>query len=470
MDTYDWKLVLYSSSFTVQYYQLSLSLRRLFFTKWIMREQCSHFCERHEGVHPVNEVAEIMPSLVESRTPGLVIRSPMNDASCRIQPAQHSFAKALDTSKLSIREVGSSVDSQTLIPSTPPGRQRVGRRPRHLSALTYTTLWLFPMSGPPSSRVPIELWRHILHFAFFLEFDEADIQLWGTWKRRRLQHDIKGGYHALWDVRARLRMVNRCWNELVDKLPSTWVRIRASETPDLTLKTISSFLGNIPLPASVMPRLRRHTLQTLSLMCPAGSATYIFPEITRNAHTLTHLQALHVGLRGYCTEDASRCVISLIAAFAQDLLTLRVTVPMINVETPPNLRFPKLRRLRVDCNTESPYTNLGVPFWGLPSIQWLELPSFSHHSFPGAKPQWAPQLQTLVLRYIPPPHTEDLWSCFSTLKTIKVLGPVLYDSVLLGPDSSIRELVVRGPLKSLNDSLTVLETFIGVAGPSKRHH
>ena len=325
------------------------------------------------------------------------------------------------------------------------------------------------MSEPLGSRLPIELWQHILHLALSLEFDEADIPLSRTWRHRRLQYCIKSGYHALWDVHARLRIVNRYWNALVDNLPSTWVQIRTSETPALTLKTISSFLGNVPLPATVIPLLRRHTIQILSLKCTPGSATYIFPEIARNAHTLPYLQVLHVALRGYPTEDASRGIVALIAAFARHLVTLRVTAYMLNVETPPHLRLPKLRYLRVDCPTDNTYVNLGLPRWSLPSIQWFELPSFLilDHSFPpAAKPDWAADLQTLVLGWLPPPHTETLWSCFSTLRTIKVGYPIWHDSFFLGPNSSVRELVLRGSLIYLNASLPVLETFVGVAGRS----
>lgn len=324
------------------------------------------------------------------------------------------------------------------------------------------------MSEPLGGRVPTELWQHILHLALLLEFDEADIPLSRTWRRRRLQYRIKSGYHALWDVRARLRIVNRYWNALVDKLPSTWVQIRTSETPSLTFKTISSFVGNVPLPATVIPLLRRHTIQTLSLKCTPGPATYIFLEIARNAHTLPYLQALHVALRGYPSKDASDSMVALIAAFAQHLVTLRVTVFTLNVETPPRLWLPKLRYLQVDCETEKTYVNLGVPRWSLPSIRWLELPSFvRHHLFPAAaKPDWAADLQTLGLRWLPPPDTETLWSCFSALRTIRVGYPIWQDSFYLGPDSPVRELVLRGSLMRLNTFLPVFEKFVRVAGRS----
>lgn len=335
-------------------------------------------------------------------------------------------------------------------------RQHVGRR---LLPFVTTDRYclLSSMSESAINRVPIELWQLILHLLFFLDFDEAEIPSWGTWRRRKAQYDITAGYHFLCGERARLRLVNRCWNELVDQLPSTWVRLRTTEGPALSFKSISLFLSSIPLPARVMPLLRRHTIQTLSL-CEAGSATHIFPEVTKNAHALAHLQALHVSLRG-CSADNT--VIRLVAAFAQNLVTLRLTVPILTIKSPPDLQLPKLRRLRVDCDAELSYVNLGVPRWSLPSIQWLEIPSLS---FPGVEPKWAPQIQTLVLRSASLLHTDGLWSRFSTLRTIKVqLGSTLSNSLLPGPDSSARELVVCGQLCSLNASLPVLQAFVEAA-------
>ena len=325
-----------------------------------------------------------------------------------------------------------------------------------------------PMSESASKRVPIELWQQILHMVLFLDFDKADIPLRGTWRRRRAQYDITAGYHVLCDERVRLRFVNRCWNELVVQLPSTWVRLCTSEESTLSFKSISSCPSSIPLPASVMPLLSGHTIQTLSLTCEAGSATHIFPEVTRNSHTLTHLQALHVGLRGCSANDAGRLVIPLVAAFAHNLVILHLTVPTLTVEMPPSLQLPNLRCLRVDCDTEYSYVKLGVPRWDLPSIQWLELPSLSLDSFPDDEPQWAAQLQTLVLQFTPPYNADYLCNRFSALRTIKTrLSPTLINRSLVGPYSSIREFVVCEELRSLNVSLPVLEAFVGAAGPRR---
>jgi len=320
------------------------------------------------------------------------------------------------------------------------------------------------MSESASSRVPIELWRHILHLLFFLDFDEAEIPSWATWRRRRAQYDITAGHDVLCGERARLRLVNRCWNELVDQLPSTWVRLRTSEASTLSFRSISFFLNSIPLPASVMPLLRRHTIQTLTLASEAGSATHIFPEVTRKAHLLTHLQALHVGLRGWSTGKAGGLVIPLVAAFAKNLVILHLTVPSLTILSPPDLRLPKLRRLRVDCDVELSYVNLGVPRWSLPSIQCLEIPFKLLHYFTVAEPQWVPQIQTLVLRSAPVLHTETLWSHFSSLRTIKVrLTSESIGCLLPGPHSPIRELVVCGQLCFLNASLPALQSFVGAS-------
>jgi hypothetical protein len=322
------------------------------------------------------------------------------------------------------------------------------------------------MSESASNRVPIELWRHILHMLFFLDFDEAEIPSWATWRRRRTQCDITAGYHVLCDERARLRLVNRRWNELVDQLPSTWVRLRTSKESTLSFESIYLSLNSTPLPASgIMPLLRRHTIQTLSLACGAGSATHILQEVTRNAHTLIHLKALHVGLRKASTNNAGRLVIPLVTAFAQNLVTLHLTIPILTFESPgpPGLQLPKLRRLRVDWDAELSYVNLGVHHWGLPSIQWLEIPSLSFHSFIGAEPQWAPQIQTLVLRSAQL-DADRLWSHFPALRTIKIrLSSISIGSLLPGPSSPIRELVVCGQLRSLNASLPVLQKFVGAA-------
>ena len=357
-----------------------------------------------------------------------------------------------------------------LLPSFDPttARQRVGRR-LLLSVTTHKYHLLSPMSESAIDRVPIELWQHILHLLFFLDFDEAGIPLWTTWRRRRAQYDITLGYRALFGERARLRLVNRCWNELVDQLPSTWVRLRTSKGSTLSFKSVSLSLSNIPLPAtaSVMPLLRRHTIQTLRIACEAGSTTHIFSEVTRNAHALTSLQALHVGLRGCSGDTADGLVIPLVAAFAQNLVTLRLSVPTLTIKSPPDLQLPKLRRLRIDMHNDPhyhSYVSLGLPRWGLPSIQWFEIPALSIHSFATAKPPWAPQIQTLVLRPAPTSLTEGLWSRFSALRTIKLwLSPELVQNVLPGPESPLRELVVCGPLCSLNASLPVLQAFVGAA-------
>ena len=350
-------------------------------------------------------------------------------------------------------------------------RQRVGRRLLLSVITTHKYRLLSPMSESAIDRVPIELWQHILHLLFFLDFDDAEIPSWTTWRRRRAQHDITLGYHALFGERARLRLVNRCWNELVDQLPSTWVRLHMSKGSTLSFKSISSSLSDILLPAtaSVMPLLRRHAIQTLRLSCEAGSATHIFTEVTRNAHTLTYLQALHVGLRGCSADTVGGLVIPLVAAFAQNLVTLRLNVPTLTYKSPPDLQLPKLRRLRIDCVPHYDphyhgHVNLGLPRWDLPMIQWLEVPTLSIHSFATTKPQWVHQIQTLVLRSAPTRLTESLWSRFSALRTIKLwLGPKLVQNVLPGPESPLRELVVCGPLCSLNASLPVLQAFVGVA-------
>jgi hypothetical protein len=174
------------------------------------------------------------------------------------------------------------------------------------------------MSESAINRVPIELWQHILHLVFFLDFDEAEIPSWGAWRRRRAQYNITSDYHALCGERACLRLVNRCWNELVDQLPSTWVQLRTSEGLILSLDSIFLSLNNIPLPARVMPLLHRHTIQILSLACDAGSAKHIFPEVTRNAHTLPHLQALHVRLRERSADN------TLPSSFPWSRLSLRI--------------------------------------------------------------------------------------------------------------------------------------------------
>jgi len=311
------------------------------------------------------------------------------------------------------------------------------------------------MSESAIYRVPIELWQHILHLLFFLDLDEAEIPSWRTWRRRKAQYDITASYHVLCGERARLRLVNRLWNELVDQLPSTWVRLRTSEGPILSFKSISLF-NSIPLPARVMPLLRRHTIQTLSLVCEAGSATHILPEVTRNAHTLTHLQALHVCLRGCSANNAGRLVIRLVAAFAQNLVTLRLSVPTLTYKSPPDLHLPKLRRLRVDCEAAS-CVNQGIPRWSLPSIQWLEVPSLAPHFL---ELQWAPQIHTLVLRTASSLHANGLWSHFPALRTIKVRSESMLAGSLPGPGGPIRELVVGGQLGSLNASLPALQAFV----------
>ena len=318
------------------------------------------------------------------------------------------------------------------------------------------------MSESAINRVPIELWQHILHLVFFLDFDEAEIPSWRTWRRRKAQFDIMHGYHALLSERARLRLVNRYWNELVDLLPSTWLHLRTEQGPAFSIKSIPLCLSSIPLPASVMPLLRRHTIQTLSLTCEAGSATHIFPEVTRSAHTLTHLQALHAGLRGCSTDDAGRLVIALVAAFAQNLVTLRITIPTITVKSPPDLQFPKLRRLQIDGDrVYHNYLNLGVLHWSLPSIRWLEIPSMLSHASTSAEPHWAPQIQTLVLRSAPNLYTRGPWRRFSALKTIKIgLSSRALRGVLPGLESPLRELVVSGLLYSLNASLPALQAFL----------
>jgi hypothetical protein len=349
----------------------------------------------------------------------------------------------------------------------PPERQGVGCGLQRSG--TPHRYYLLPlMSEPACSRVPIELWQQILHPLFFLDFGETDTPLRQTWRRRKTHCDIADGYRLLYAVRARLRLVNRCWNELVDQLPLTWVRLCTSTESTLSFKSISSSLTDTPLPLRVMPLLRRHTIQTLSLECEARSATHIFPEITRNAHTLPHLRVLYVRLRRCSDNDAARLIVPLIAALAQNLVSLRISVPILTVQTRSALQFPNLRRLRVDCNAGLSYSNLGVAHWNLPSIQWLEIPMLSFHSSLDTTPRWEAQLQTLVLWSTPTFHTNTMWTRLPALRTVKVrMSPILYASLLPRSDSSIRELVVCVQVRSINSSLQVLETFTGVDKPRR---